>query len=438
MKFISKKEKIIFFNFPVALFCMLPFFLITGPFLSDLAISIISLIFLFYCFNKRDFSFFKKKYFYLFLLFWFYLVFNSLFNNFNFDSLKISFFYLRYGVFVIAITAFLNFNDDFKKFFFYCICGCFVTLVIDGFFQYFNGENILGFKTPDNQRVSSFFNEKQILGSYLSRLWPVFFGLFVLNFYERKWSYNLMIIIFILSETLIFLSGDRTAFFYINLSAFFILIFSKKLFKLRLATLLLSFFLIFLVSSINPTAKERIFDLSIKQFNFKKKEGESWNIFTQKHDAVYKTAYKMFLDNKLLGVGVKNFRKFCNNEDYQVNRSSCSTHPHNAYIQLLSETGLIGFCFLLIIFFYFCKFVFTHLLLKLKKKYYFIDFEICLLSGILLYLWPFVPTGSIFNNWLNIISIINLPFLLWYQNNYNINKKNEQKTFTHTVKRNKF
>ena len=121
----------------------------------------------------------------------------------------------------------------------------------------------------------------------------------------------------------------------------------------------------------------------------------------------------MFLDNKILGVGLKNFRNFCNDEKYIESSQSCSTHPHNTYIQILSETGIIGFIFLLIILFYFCKYVLKHLLLRLKGKYYFNDFEICILSGIIIFLWPFVPTFNFFNNWLMIISIINLPFLFW-------------------------
>ena len=77
----------------------------------------------------------------------------------------------------------------------------------------------------------------------------------------------ILILIFILSETFIFLSGDRSAFFYINFSAFFVILFSKKLFKLRLITLLCSFILIVLITFINPSAKERIFDKTLSQMN---------------------------------------------------------------------------------------------------------------------------------------------------------------------------
>jgi len=58
-------------------------------------------------------------------------------------------------------------------------------------------------------------------------------------------------------------------------------------------------------------------------------------------------------------------------------------------------------------------FTLKHLILRFKGKYYFTDFEICVLSGILIYLWPFIPTGNVFNNWLNIIMILNLPLLIW-------------------------
>ena len=421
MTFNSVKEKFIFYNFPVVLFSLIPFFLITGAFLSDLSISLIGILFLFYCLKEKNFSYFKNKYFYFFLIFWGYLIFNTLINNFNIDSLKISFFYFRYGVFVIAIVALLNVDDKFIKYFFYCIFICFSVLIVDGFYQYFVGENIFGFKSGSNYRVSSFFGDEQILGGYLSRLWPMFFGLSIFIFKQKNKLFFLFILIFILSEALIFLSGDRAAFFYINLSAVFVILFSQKLLKLRLFTLLSSILLFIIISFINPTAKERVFDQTLAQMNLvekneeakQNKEGQVF-IFTKGHHEIYISAYKMFLDNKILGVGVKNFRNICSDPRYYVDdKEVCSTHPHNTYLQILTETGIIGFLFLLTTLIYFCKYVFKHLMLKFKGKYYFSDFEICVLSGIAIYLWPFVPTGNVFSNWLNVALILNLPFLIW-------------------------
>jgi O-antigen ligase len=292
-------------------------------------------------------------------------------------------------------------------------------LIIDGFYQYFIGKNILGHKNVDIQRVSSLFGNESILGSYLSRLWPIFFGLSIFFFKTKHRLFFVLILIFILSEVLIFISGDRTSFFYINLSAIFVILFSQKLLKLRLFTLLSSVLLIIIISFINPNAKERIFDQTLNQMNLgsderaeKEKIKKQFVIFSKPHTEIYISAYKMFLDNKILGVGIKNFRNICSDKRYKT-KNSCSTHPHNTYIQILSEIGIIGFLFLMIIIFYFCKYIIKHLYLKFNGKYHFNDFEICILSGITIYLWPFVPTGNVFSNWLNIIMILNLPFLIW-------------------------
>lgn len=413
MNFNSNNEKLIFYDLPTKLFSLIPFFLITGPFLSDISISLISFLFLVYCIKKKDFSYFKNKYFYFFLFFWGYLMLNTIIKDFNFDSYKISFFYFRYSIFVIAIFAFLNFDSKFAKYFFYCILICFISLIFDGFYQYFFGKNILGWE--NSSRTASFFGDERILGSYLSRLWPILFGLSILILKKKNYLFSFLVLIFILSETLIFLSGDRSAFFYINLSAIFIIIFSHKLLKLRLFTLLMSIILIIIVSYINPTAYKRVFNKTIEQMNLKSKNNDDQiYLFSKAHTEYYISAYMIFLDNKILGVGVKNFRNTCKNPKYFVkNKKVCNNHPHNTYLQILAETGLIGFFFLLIILFNFCKHMFIHLKFRLKKKEYFNDFEICILSGIVICLWPFIPTGNVFNNWLNIITILNLPFLIW-------------------------
>ena len=418
MIFDSVKEKFFFYFIPSILFSLIPFFLITGPFLSDLSISLISLLFLFFCLKKKNFLYFNNKYFYFFLIFWCYLMLSTILNNFNIDSLKVSFFYFRYGVFVIAILALFSVDDKFIKYFFYCIFICLIALILDGFYQYFFGENILGFKTENNKRVSSFFHDEQILGSYLSRILPIFLGLSISTLMKKNKLTVFLFLIFLFSEALIFLSGDRAAFFFTNLSAVFIILFSQKLIKFKLSILFSCILLLVLVSFINPKAYERVVDQSLKEMNLlTNKDDKKDNqiiIFTRAHNDIYISAYNMFLDNKIMGVGVRNFRNICKDSRYYVRgKEICYTHPHNTYLQILVETGIIGFLFLFSVLFYFCKHVLKHLTLKFKGKYYFNDFEVCILSGIAIYLWPLAPTGNVFSNWLNIAMILNLPLLIW-------------------------
>ena len=424
MQLNSNWENNIFYKFPVFLFSLLPIFLITGPFLSDLSISIISLIFIFYCLKKKNFSFFNNKYFFFFLAFYFYLVLNSLFNNFNFDSLKISVFFFRYGVFVIAILALLEFDSKFVKLFFYSIIIAFIILILDSFYEYIVGRNIFGWKNnyglPD--RLSSFFGEELILGSYLTRLLPLFFGLAIL-LAQNKIKF-LFIPIFIFAEVTIFLTGERSDFFFLNLSAIFIILFSTNLKRLRLIILIISLIVLAIITFFNPSAKERIVDQTLTDMNFnleknEKNENKKLLIFSDTHTQLYTTAYRMFLDNKAAGVGVKNFRNFCNDEKYKAGNLSCSNHPHNYYLQIFSELGVIGIFFVLVTLFYFTKNLVKHIIARLKKENYFNDVEICLISGLLIFIWPIIPTGNVFNNWLIIITILYLPFLIWIRKSNN-------------------
>ena len=66
-------------------------------------------------------------------------------------------------------------------------------------------------------------------------------------------------------------------------------------------------------------------------------------IFTHQHDSLIRTAYKMFEDQPLLGHGPKMFRVICKDEKYAKGVSPCMTHPHNFYVQLLAETGIVVF-----------------------------------------------------------------------------------------------
>ena len=67
------------------------------------------------------------------------------------------------------------------------------------------------------------------------------------------------------------------------------------------------------------------------------------------------TSLNIFFDNKLIGSGPNTYRKLCNKDEYNVNEFSCSTHPHNTYLQLLSETGIIGLGFIFCIVFILLK-----------------------------------------------------------------------------------
>ena len=413
----TKFEESFFVKFPSALFVFLPFTLITGPFLSDLSITLISLIYIFYCLKFKYFTFFKNKYFLIFFSFCILITLNSLISNYNFSSFKSSFFYFRFGIFVGAVIFLLEKKPQLLEQLFYIFILCFSALIIDSFIQYFYGKNILGWApVHEKHRISSFFGSELILGSYLSRFLPIIFALAI--FLKKKNNSYIYIaaILLVFTEIIVFLSGERTAFAYVNLSAIFIIIMIKNYKLLRFYTFSLAIVLIIIISIFNESAKKRIIDLTLKQFNFSKKldnKDDKIYIFSKQHNEHYISAIKMFKENIFFGVGVKNFRNLCSDKKYYVSVLSCSTHPHNTYIQFLSETGLIGFFYIFSFFVFFCFMCLKHIYCLIKRKILFNDFEVCLLAAILISIWPFAPTGSFFNNWLSIVYYMPVGILIW-------------------------
>ena len=93
----------------------------------------------------------------------------------------------------------------------------------------------------------------------------------------------------------------------------------------------------------------------------------------------------------------------------------CANHPHNIYLQLLSETGIIGTIPIIIFLFYIVYLFLKIILLKIKKiKNEFNDVKICMLTSVLIALWPLIPTGSFFNNWLSVINFLSLSFFIFF------------------------
>ena len=403
-------------------------FLIWGPFFPDLIVSVSSIFFLFYVFKNKKFYYFNNKPLIIFFIFCIYCILISIFiaedKILSFES---SLFYFRIGIFSCFLWYLINKDKSILNYFYYTLVLCFSILVVDGYFQYLTGENIIGYKLGINgigTRTSSFFGNEYILGSYLSRLFPLLFGLFLIK-KKHKHEVYFVGILFILIDILIFMSGERTAFFFLNLSTLFIIVLIKKYQKFRLITLTIASLCIFFLSVNNLNLKDRMFSIPAKNMGII--ESPSKNvIFTSAHDSLIRTAYEMFKDKPIFGHGPKMFRVICKNEKYAIGDVSCMTHPHNFYIQLLAETGIIGFLFLLLALSYVDYSAFRQLKsIIFRQKRPLTDYQICLLAGILITVWPISPNGNFFNNWLMIV--YSLPIGFYLQSIFS--KKNVSKVF---------
>jgi O-antigen ligase len=357
-----------------------------------------------YVFKDKLFFYFTKKPLIIFFIFCIYCILVSTFvakdMMLSFES---SLFYFRIGVFSCLIWYVLEQDKKILNYFYYALVISFLALIVDGYIQFLTGTNILGLPKAGD-RISSFFGDELIMGSYLSRLFPLLFALFIVK-EKKKLELYFMILFFILLSGLVLISGERAAFAFYCLSFLFILIFMKGYAKFRIAVSVGSAIVIIIIISIFDQVKNRMVTNPTSTI--------TKSIFTPAHDSLVSTAYNMFLDKPILGHGPKMFRVICKDEKYATGITPCMTHPHNFYVQLLAETGIIGFSFLFSVFAYvlYCAYrQFKSMVLRQKR--YLTDYQVCLFAGILTTVWPLTTNGNFFNNWLMIVYSLPVGFYL--------------------------
>lgn len=389
----------------------------TGPFLADLIVVLYSLIFIYLFFKNRinlNSKFNKLILYFIILCLLFFI--SSILSNYTAISLKYPVFYLRFIFFSACLLYFLkkeeaNFENFFKVFFY-----IYSFIIIDSLIQFIFAKDLFLIPKPSNLRVTGVFGDELILGSYLSRLFPLYLISMLILKDKIKYNNFVFFILIVMNIFVIGISGERTALFYTFITIFFCIISRINLQKIIIISSAFSLIFLLYIVMTNNFVKERVYKETINQVQ---NTFEGNYILSKYHSAHYNSALKMFKDNPIFGVGPRNFRFECNKEKY-FSKYACSTHPHNTYIQLLSETGILSTFMVLLLFLYCCFKIIKFIFKKNNTKIFQIEF--LLYISIFISLWPLAPTGNFFNNWLNVIYFLPLPFLAY------INEKNKNLT----------
>ena len=416
---------------------LIPFSFVIGIAITE---TFVMITILFFFFKNRNLNYFKDKKFIFLILFSIYILINTL-EQTEYKDLKIpAFFHFRFSIFAISIFFVLNFfkeKIELKKYTIILVFSFMTFIIFDAFVQYFFGQNIFGFEIIEN-RISGVFGDELILGSFLVRTFPLLLWIIFYHKLNIKKNENLLCIFFVLYFATIYISAGRTSFLLLLISIFFLIIFFKPLRKITIvSSILLILFITFssFVEIGKSDPSNRIFiktfnqiqtKLSIdKNLKIKKKDNEYSNtekkssnqffIFSIDHTGHYILAYHLFKKSPFFGTGPEGFKSYCRKVKYDSNIGICSTHPHNILMQILAETGFIGFLFYAIgLLFVFFK------MIQFQNKFNHNPRIFCFLScsiAIVINLFPFLPNGNFFNNWLLIISYYYIGLYLFEYNN---------------------
>ena len=393
----SDLKSLIFIFFPISL--------VVGSALVNILLVTTSIYFIYWS-NKNKINFLILFWVKIFFLFIIYVCLLSFFAEDYLSSLRSSISLSRFILFSLFIYT-LDLNSKFKLY-----KNLYTTIIIlvcvDVNIQYISGYDIFGYPAEGYRyanyeafshwknenvhvgRLSGPFKDELIPGAFISGLSiPLIFYYFG-TFKSNKLTKNILNILatcIFLQSTLI--TGERLSSILMVSSIFFsIIIFFN--YKQSLITILILILIIIFSFSKNSFIKARWIDTYDIILNLNKSS----------YGRIYHSSFTLWNNKKLFGHGLKNYRIKCNDLDdpnpENVYPYCSSTHPHNIYFELLSETGLIGT--LLYLFFLFNIFLF----LSRNKKYKFNKNIFYFGAGSVFYLLfkliP-LPSGSIFSTW---------------------------------------
>ena len=371
-----------------SLILLFPIFLITGNFLINFFYICISILSILNFRQKNDF--FRSHIFYLLIFFLIYLFINLLLSvNFSNSYLRV----IKFLLIILFVQEIFNLNNKEEIYFekimrFWTILFAIVT--IDIMFELIFGFNTLGFKSYLDGRVASFFGDELIVGTFYH-----FFSLIVLSYFIKNKCPNYLVILLIITIISIsFMIGERANFLKLFFSIILLSLFVLKInFIKKVSLVFLTLLIIGTIFYSNDSLKKRYYNqISIIYSidGFKKYFRES------SYGAHQSTAFEIFKDNKLFGVGLKNFREeskkdIYENPNYKLTKGRDTTHPHQIHLELLSEIGLIG---------YFSFFILIFFSIFISAKNYLIKknpYQLSALIYIVSCLIPLIPSGSLFS-----------------------------------------
>ncbi len=300
-----------------------------------------------------------------------------------------------------------------------------ILLSLDLILQYATGVNIIGLKSYGHHN-SSFFGDELIAGGFVQNF--SFFSLIFLSYKLRNNNFYLMILLFAIVATIlgigILVSGNRMPIFLFLLGLFLIYFFNNKLKKAVIASFLVLSLSLSLLFSYDSHLKnlylslyDNVKDIGISVITKIKDNKSEFNLASQPdkekedpesagHKKIFFTSIETWKMHKIFGSGIKGFRKDCKIILEKQKRGVCSNHPHNYYLEVLTDLGILGLISVMIIAWMFIIFLIKNYKFFNKNKLESL-FLLATTISLCVAVFPIKSTGSIFttNNATYIIAL---------------------------------
>jgi len=400
--FLPKMKSLSFYEWILLLF---PLCLVIGSFWVNLFLILSSLIFIYELIKKNFYDQLKLNWIYFYIIFIIYNIVNSFFATNFIGSLQSSFSQIRFLLFSLFIFFCISNTKNIQ-----IILKIWLSLVlliaVDVVYQYLFLKNIFGIPI-EGSRPSGVFGEELVVGAFIAYISIPIISYFFKEFNNENYIKKFLYVLFYLFLFMtVALTGERLSFIIFLVSSL-IIFFLNTSFKKFIILSLTSFLFLILIYFNSSSFNNRVKDFNNIVLNF----------YDSSYGRLWESSYLLFDKNKIFGVGLKNYRVDCDNQIDPRPESIpqfCSSHPHNFFLEILSETGLVGF-FIFFIFFMYLIFYLKDKIKSLKNDTIFKKYSSLLYGKILIlliYVWPLKTSGSFFTTWNGSFFWLNLGIAL--------------------------
>ena len=333
------------------------------------------------------------------IIIWTYLVLITFFSNYpyiksyNYEHLLKSIFYLRILILPIILAYAFSLYFNLRKKIFNTLVALTIIISLDVVFQFIFGFNIIGLESRmAGLRNSSFFGSELISGSFISKFSTLLFAFSIVYQSNNKMYEKLIFLIPLLVVCSTLLSGERMALLNTLFSFFLFFIFLKQK-KYFLLLPIIFIILGFITFSSEKLKKRIIYNTSAHLIGVENSEkmlnpkNILMNLENGFHAKIFLNSFQLTRSSPIFGNGVKSFRYRC----IELQVKNCSTHPHNMYMELLHDGGIM---LLLLYYIYFILMLFNNFKQKINNYY-----NLSIIVMLIVFLNPLQITGSIFSTW---------------------------------------
>ena len=391
----------------------LPLLLIFYRGIADVTVLLIGLVFLYQSYKSNNWQWVKQQWFILSLIFWLYLLLiNSPLSTNSSESALYSLAFIRWPLFAMAISMWLLQDYKSRKIFLIALLFTLIFIVIDIWWQYIFEFDLLGNPrySGTDTRLTGPFRDNPVPGIFIARylFLLLYLGFFIRYFQTPIKNLSLIFLIILLGILSIYITGERMALIIFlsgaSIVSIGLLLQYKEIRKYIYFGLFLILFFLAIAQQAFPELNNRMInDLLFKLSNFGSSD----------YMLVFNSAYAVWMESPIFGVGFHQYRESCINLGYWGSGGGVCFHPHNISLELLSETGIIG----LILYF---SMVISIALSSLKSLYRKQEWLLLALSFNLIFIcfFPLIGGMSLFNNWIGAAIWLLVGWVLVTSKNY--------------------